>query len=176
MRRKFARRTSGSAGRSGGVSEPKAKRRPGTLHRVRTSCRQATGRVRRSRPNERGSDRTVSRARRALAATRRAYGSDLRAFSSWLAASGVELDGVDTRVLADYVAELGRGQGRLAPASISRRLAAIRACLRFNYGAASVPDAALGPTQAAPASRRAEGGRDRGAAGSGRRQLPAGPS
>ncbi len=80
-------------------------------------------------------------------ATRRAYGSDLRAFSSWLAASGVELDGVDTRVLADYVAELGRGHGRLAPASISRRLAAIRACLRFTYGAASVPDAALGPTR-----------------------------
>ena len=80
-------------------------------------------------------------------ATRRAYGSDLRAFSDWLAASGVELDQVDARVLADYVAELGRGHRRLAPASISRRLAAIRACLRFTFGAASVPDAALGPTR-----------------------------
>jgi site-specific recombinase XerD len=76
-------------------------------------------------------------------ATQRAYGSDLRAFSAWLGVSGLALDEVDARVLARYVGELGRGRTRLAPASVARRLAAIRACLRFLYGPAAVPDAAL---------------------------------
>jgi site-specific recombinase XerD len=80
-------------------------------------------------------------------ATRRAYGSDLRAFQTWLVSSGLVLDDVDARVLSDYVAELGRGRERLAPASISRRLAAIRACLRFTFGSARVPDASLGPSR-----------------------------
>jgi site-specific recombinase XerD len=80
-------------------------------------------------------------------ATRRAYGSDLRSFASWLERSGLDLDDVDTRVLADYVAELGRGRERLAPASIARRLASIRACLRFTFGAARVPDASLAPSR-----------------------------
>ncbi len=80
-------------------------------------------------------------------ATRRAYGSDLRSFASWLERSGLDLDGVDTRVLADYVAELGRGRERLAPASIARRLASIRACLRYTFGAARVPDASLAPSR-----------------------------
>lgn len=79
------------------------------------------------------------------AATRRAYGSDLRSFSTWLARSGHALEDVDARVLADYVTALGRGRDRLAPASISRRLSAIRACLRFTFGAARVPDASLAP-------------------------------
>jgi site-specific recombinase XerD len=78
-------------------------------------------------------------------ATRRAYGADLRAFASWLEKSGLALDDVDVRVLADYITELGRGGSRLAPASIARRLSAIRACLRFTYGAARVPDATLAP-------------------------------
>ena len=81
------------------------------------------------------------------AGTQRAYGFDLRAFSAWLERSRLRLDEVDTSVLADYVAELGRGRDRLAPASISRRLAAIRAYLRFTYGATSVPDASLAPAR-----------------------------
>jgi site-specific recombinase XerD len=80
-------------------------------------------------------------------ATQRAYGSDLNAFAGWLEARSLGLEDVDARVLADYVAELGRGRGRLAPASISRRLAAIRSCLRFTFGPARVPDAALAPSR-----------------------------
>jgi site-specific recombinase XerD len=79
------------------------------------------------------------------AATQRAYGSDLRAFSSWLDGRGVSLNGVDARVLSDYVGELGRGRNRLSASSISRRLAAIRSCLRFTHGPAAVPDAAFAP-------------------------------
>jgi site-specific recombinase XerD len=78
-------------------------------------------------------------------ATRRAYGSDLRAFASWLEPRDLALDGVDARVLSDYIGELGRGHRRLAPTSISRRLAAIRACIRFSFGSASVPEATLSP-------------------------------
>jgi len=79
------------------------------------------------------------------AATRRAYGSDLRAFASWLETRDLALDGVDACVLADWVGALGTGRNRLAPATISRRLAAVRACLRFTLGPAAVPDAALAP-------------------------------
>lgn len=78
-------------------------------------------------------------------ATRRAYASDLRDFTTWLAASGNHAGAVDTRVLARYTAELGR-QGRgLAPATISRRLAAVRSYLRFTFGPARVPEAAMAP-------------------------------
>src|SRR5207249_1902123 len=45
------------------------------------------------------------------------------------------------------VSELGRGRSRLAPASIARRLAAIRSCLRFTFGREHVPEAALGTTK-----------------------------
>ena len=78
-------------------------------------------------------------------ATKRAYGVDLRAFAAWLAPRGLDLGQVDARVLSDWVAELGRGRGRLAPASVARRLAAVRACLRFTFGPAKVPAAALAP-------------------------------
>jgi site-specific recombinase XerD len=81
------------------------------------------------------------------AATQRAYGFDLRSFAAWLGRTGLRLEDVDAAVLADYVGELGRGRERLAPASISRRLAAIRSCIRFTYGAARVPDASLAPTR-----------------------------
>jgi len=40
-------------------------------------------------------------------ATRRAYAWDLSAFALWLEDHRLELDDVDTRVLADYVTELG---------------------------------------------------------------------
>ena len=80
-------------------------------------------------------------------ATKRAYGSDLRSFADWLERRSITLDGVDARVLSDWVAELGSGRHRLAPASISRRLAAVRSCLRFSFGPASVPDASLSPSR-----------------------------
>lgn len=78
-------------------------------------------------------------------ATQRAYGSDLRAFSSWLDDRGLTLERVDARVLSDYLGQLGRGRSRLSASSISRRLAAIRSLLRYTYGPAAVPDAALAP-------------------------------
>lgn len=78
-------------------------------------------------------------------ATRRAYGSDLEAFARWLEARELTLEDVDARVLADWVSELGRGRQRLAPVSISRRLAAVRSLLRFTHGPARVPDGVPGP-------------------------------
>jgi site-specific recombinase XerD len=79
-------------------------------------------------------------------ATRRAYRFDLEPFAAWLEERCAELDHVDARLLSDYAAELGRGRPRrLAPATIARRLAAIRSLLRFTLGPARVPDAALSP-------------------------------
>ncbi len=83
-------------------------------------------------------------------ATRRAYGSDLREFASWLAAKGGSIDAIDARVLAAYAAELGaarpgRAPSRLAPATIARKLASVRAFLRFTLGRARVPDTRLAP-------------------------------
>jgi site-specific recombinase XerD len=82
--------------------------------------------------------------------TRRAYRIDVEQFARWLEARGTDLDDVDVRVLADYVAHLGgaragRTPRRLAPATIARKLAAVRAFLRFTLGAARVPDAQLAP-------------------------------
>ncbi|MDQ3425020.1 MAG: tyrosine-type recombinase/integrase [Actinomycetota bacterium] len=76
-------------------------------------------------------------------ATQRAYGSDLDAFAHWLGERSLELEDVDARVLADWIAELGRGRQRLAPATVSRRVAAVRSCLRFTFGPDRVPDAAF---------------------------------
>jgi site-specific recombinase XerD len=83
-------------------------------------------------------------------ATRRAYGGDIEEFSAWLQERGTRLDAVDVRVLAEYVAWLGGGRhGRkLAPATISRKLAAVRAFLRHALGPDRVPDARLGPRRA----------------------------
>ncbi|HEU5242858.1 MAG TPA: tyrosine-type recombinase/integrase [Gaiellaceae bacterium] len=83
-------------------------------------------------------------------ATRRAYGGDVGEFCTWLEDRGTSLDAVDVRVLADYVAWLGgarRGR-KLAPATISRKLAAVRAFLRHALGPERVPDARLGPRRA----------------------------
>ena len=82
--------------------------------------------------------------------TRRAYRIDVEQFARWLEARGTDLDAVDVRVLADYVAELGAARSgrtprRLAPATIARKLAAVRAFLRFTFGPARVPDARLAP-------------------------------
>ena len=91
------------------------------------------------------------RARRFLASpalsdsTRRAYGVDVRQFSAWLSSRGLELDEVDVRSFADYAAELGRRRPKLAPATIARKLAAIRALVRFALGPERVPDASFAP-------------------------------
>ncbi|HVS86014.1 MAG TPA: tyrosine-type recombinase/integrase [Gaiellaceae bacterium] len=80
--------------------------------------------------------------------TRRAYRVDVEEFCAWLETRRVALEQVDVRVLAEYVAWLGtarRSGGKLAPATISRKLAAVRAFLRHALGKARVPDAPLAP-------------------------------
>jgi site-specific recombinase XerD len=78
--------------------------------------------------------------------TRRAYGSDLREFGRWFGQDS-PIEDVDIRVLADWVSELGRARerGKLAPATIGRKLASVRALLRFTRGPGYVPDASLAP-------------------------------
>ena len=80
------------------------------------------------------------------AGTRRAYGSDLREFGRWFGPDS-PVEDVDIRVLADWVSELGRARerGKLAPATIGRKLASVRALLRFTRGPGYVPDASLAP-------------------------------
>ena len=83
-------------------------------------------------------------------ATRRAYRGDVEEFCTWLDGRGTRLDAVDVRVLADYVAWLGgarRGR-KLAPSTISRKLAAVRSFLRHALGPERVPDARLAPRRA----------------------------
>jgi site-specific recombinase XerD len=82
--------------------------------------------------------------------TRRAYGVDVAEFGAWLRARKASVEDVDARLLADYAAELGaarrgREPSKLAPATIARKLAAVRAFLRFTLGASKVPDARLAP-------------------------------
>jgi site-specific recombinase XerD len=79
------------------------------------------------------------------ASTRRAYAADLRDFAAWY--GNGELERVDVRVLADYTADLGRARpgGKLSPSTIARRLAAVRALLRFSLGPGAVPDIPLTP-------------------------------
>jgi site-specific recombinase XerD len=82
-------------------------------------------------------------------ATRRAYRGDVEEFCAWLEEHGTKLDAVDVRVLADYVAWLGGRRARkLAPTTISRKLAAVRAFLRHALGPERVPDARLAPRRA----------------------------
>jgi site-specific recombinase XerD len=84
-------------------------------------------------------------------ATRRAYRVDLDEFSRWLDARGRAVDDVDVRDLVEYAAYLGTargGRGRLAPATVTRKLAAVRAFLRHALGPARVPDARLAPRRA----------------------------
>jgi site-specific recombinase XerD len=77
--------------------------------------------------------------------TRRAYRTDLEQFTAWLRDRRLELDDVDVRVLSDYVADLGRQRPKLAPATIGRKLTAVRALLRSALGPARVPEASLAP-------------------------------
>jgi site-specific recombinase XerD len=83
-------------------------------------------------------------------ATRRAYRVDVEEFASWLRARGSSLANVDVATLSAYIAELGaarpgRTPRKLAPSTIARKLAAVRALLRFTLGARRVPDGQLGP-------------------------------
>jgi site-specific recombinase XerD len=95
-------------------------------------------------------------------ATRRAYRGDIEEFCAWLEERRTKLDAVDVRALADYVSWLGaKREQRLAPATISRRLAAVRAFLRHALGPERVPDARLAPRRArrlpdAPAAAEVE--------------------
>ena len=82
--------------------------------------------------------------------TARAYRVDVEEFGEWLGRRGLALDAVDVRVLADYAAVLGssrpgRHPRRLAPATIARKLAAVRAFLRSALGPERVPDASFAP-------------------------------
>jgi site-specific recombinase XerD len=77
--------------------------------------------------------------------TQRAYGVDVRQFSSWLESRGLRLDDVDVRSFADYTADLGRRRPKLAPATIARKLAAVRALVRFALGPERVPEASFAP-------------------------------
>ena len=78
--------------------------------------------------------------------TRRSYRGDLEEFARWLEARRLGVRDVDVRVLTDYVAGLGRARPRkLAPATIARKVAAVRSFLRFTLGPAQVPDASLAP-------------------------------
>ena len=98
--------------------------------------------------------------------TRRAYRGDVEEFCTWLEERRTGLDAVDVRVLADYVAWLGgprhgRRPRKLAPATIARKLASVRAFLRHALGPDRVPDARLGPRRArrlpdAPAAAEVE--------------------
>jgi site-specific recombinase XerD len=80
------------------------------------------------------------------AATRRTYRFDVLEFCRWL--GDRELDAVDVRILAEYAGWLAGargGRGKLAPATIGRKLVAVRGLLRHALGAARVPDARLAP-------------------------------
>ena len=57
----------------------------------------------------------------------------------------MKLDEIDVRSFADYAAELGRRRPKLAPATIARKLAAVRALVRFALGPERVPDASFAP-------------------------------
>ncbi len=78
--------------------------------------------------------------------TRRAYRFDVEEFCLWLRRRGTRLEDVDVRALSEYAAELGRARPRkLAPATIARKLAAVRAFLRHALGPERVPDASFAP-------------------------------
>ena len=112
-----------------------------------------------------GRDRPLPRARRALrgdAARVRLRPARLRALARASAAS--TLDDVDARVLADYVAELGRGARRLAAATIARRLAAVRSLPALHVRPGPRPRRRRSRRAGRAGCRRAEGGRGRGAA------------
>jgi len=78
--------------------------------------------------------------------TRRGYRGDIEEFARFIGPDS-PIEDVDVRVLADWVTELGRSRagGRLAPATIGRKLVAVRSLLRHSLGPDHVPDASLAP-------------------------------
>jgi site-specific recombinase XerD len=78
-------------------------------------------------------------------ATRRSYRTDLEHFAAWLDARRLGLGELGAREIAEYGADLSRGRSRLAPASVARRLAAVRSFLRATLGAGNVPRTAGAP-------------------------------
>jgi len=83
-------------------------------------------------------------------ATRRAYRVDVEEFAGWLRARSISVEGLDSAMLSEYTAELaaarpGRRPRKLARATIARKLAAVRAFLRFTLGAGQVPESQPGP-------------------------------
>jgi site-specific recombinase XerD len=84
------------------------------------------------------------------AATRRAYRSDLDEFAAWLRRTDRTAADVDTAAMSAYAAELGSARAgrtprRLAPATIGRKLAAVRSFLRFTLGPERVPEGSFAP-------------------------------
>ncbi len=85
-------------------------------------------------------------------ATRRAYRVDVEEFVSWLRGREKSLSSVDAATLSAYTAELGasrpgRRPRKLARATIARKLAAVRALLRFTFGNGRVPETQMGPSR-----------------------------
>ena len=79
-------------------------------------------------------------------ATRRSYRVDVEEFGRWLDQRDLRVTDVDVRVLTEYVAGLGRARPRkLAPATIARKIAAVRSFLRFTLGPTRVPDGSFAP-------------------------------
>jgi integrase/recombinase XerC len=78
--------------------------------------------------------------------TRRGYAADIEEFGRWFGPDS-PIEDVDVRVLADWVTELGRSRpgGRIAPATIARKLVAVRSLIRYSLGPDRVPDASLAP-------------------------------
>lgn len=87
--------------------------------------------------------------RGAAGPTRRAYASDLEGFARWAQAAGVEPEGVTARDVRLFVAECGeRG---LAPSTVARKLASLRACFRTLLDHGLV---AQNPAELVPAPKR----------------------
>ena len=94
--------------------------------------------------------------------TRRAYRYDVQEFCAWLERRGTRLEDVDVRALSEYAAELGRARPRkLAPATIGRKLAAVRAFLRHSLGRGAGPGRVVRTAPAFAAARCAAPARDR---------------
>jgi integrase/recombinase XerC len=83
-------------------------------------------------------------------ATRRAYRVDVEEFAAWLRSRSMSVKGLDSATLSEYTAELGaarpgREPRKLARSTIARKLAAVRAFLRFTLGPGQVPESQPGP-------------------------------
>jgi site-specific recombinase XerD len=83
-------------------------------------------------------------------ATRRAYRADLDEFASWLRSTGRTAAEMDSAALSSFAAAIGaarpgRSPRRLAPATIARKLSAVRAFLRFALGPERVPEGSFAP-------------------------------